>query len=173
MHARARESGLSQLQAQIHERLSGGAEGGREGTRVVPLLINGDTVGLACADIDRIVAVGKIAAAPGAPAGVRGLIASAGVLYTLVDPGHLLTGEPTRLTLRSRAVCLNNVVPGANLAILVDRALDIASVAPSAAPPQNPLADGSAESESGPMQLSSARHFHRLACNLVGIADSA
>lgn len=131
MQPRSKDAGLAQLQSSIHAGLSD-AEGdvapgarGAEEIRCVPLHVHGVEWLLPCADIVKIVVVGKIGPVPGAHSSVRGVIAVSGTLYTLIDLGRLVSGDPTRLTIKSRAVCLESRIPGANLAILVDRALDI------------------------------------------------
>lgn len=123
--------GLSEFQSSIHADLQHAraieACGPANELRCVPLIVAGEKLLLACVDIAKIVVVARLGQVPGSHSCVRGVLAASGSLFTLIDLGLLMSGEPTKLTIKSRAVCLESNMPGENMAVLVDRALDIRS----------------------------------------------
>lgn len=97
-------------------------------TRCLEVVVGDQSHFVPCSDIDRTVLPNKITPLPGAAPCISGAINVNGSLYVLVDLRQLTAGTSTRITAKSRALCMANPVAGAMYAVLVDRVLGVESV---------------------------------------------
>lgn len=99
------------------------------------------TFAIPCEDVDRTVALStmNLTGLPGASDVLKGALSVGGTIYVVSDLKKLCGGLPSRIDVKSRAICLVNPVAGAMFAILVDRVIDIIDCDMSTASPRDRL----------------------------------